>query len=148
MDLGPHGNSLGETCYHSLCRSLSCSPPPPTTVHFLLLLLLLHLLPQTDVCGIKWSVLRSSAALSSSPGEPLEDPILLTFSRCLEAGLLAVWRRVPRRHLVEYSFDPAGNQVSDNLKPLLLLPIKYPPPSNLSSSLQPHLQSSSTSNSL
>ena len=28
MDLGPHGNSLGETCYHSLCRSLSCSPPP------------------------------------------------------------------------------------------------------------------------
>ena len=28
-----------------------------------------------------------------------------------QAGFLAVWRRVPRRHLVTYSFDPAGNEV-------------------------------------
>jgi hypothetical protein len=57
-------------------------------------------------------VLRSTAALTPPPGDPLEDPILHSFTRCLEAGLLAVWRRVPRRHLVTYSFDPAGNQVS------------------------------------
>ena len=126
---------------------------------------------QTDVCGIKWSVLRSSASLSPSPGDPLDDPILSAFSRALEvtnnskatkfttnnstmrktlfqegnsfiltnhhilnfctqqktnesreegndkvahtqAGFLAVWRRVPRRHLVTYSFDPAGNEVA------------------------------------
>ena len=39
---------------------------------------------QTDVCGIKWSVLRSSAALSPSPADPLDDPILSAFSRALE----------------------------------------------------------------
>ena len=39
---------------------------------------------QTDVCGIKWSVLRSSASLSPSPGDPLDDPILSAFSRALE----------------------------------------------------------------
>lgn len=66
---------------------------------------------QTDVCGIKWTVLRSSSPQAPLPGEPLEDPVLCSFSSCLEAGLLAVWRRVPRRHLVTYSFDPAGNQV-------------------------------------
>ena len=31
-----------------------------------------------------------------------------------QAGFLAVWRRVPRRHLVTYSFDPAGNEVTFN----------------------------------
>ena len=30
----------------------------------------------------------------------------------IQAGFLAVWRRVPRRHLVTYSFDPAGNEVT------------------------------------
>lgn len=71
----------------------------------------------TDVCGIKWSVLRAqSSSPSPSPGDPLDDPVLFSFSRCLEAGLLAVWRRVPRRHLVIYSFDPSGNQVKKATK--------------------------------
>ena len=34
-----------------------------------------------------------------------------------QAGFLAVWRRVPRRHLVTYSFDPAGNEVTFNHNP-------------------------------
>ena len=34
-----------------------------------------------------------------------------------QAGFLAVWRRVPRRHLVTYSFDPAGNEVTFNQNP-------------------------------
>ena len=62
------------------------------------------------MCGIKWIVLRNEQ-YSGTPSEPLEDPVLLSFSRCLEAGLLAVWRRVPRRCLVTYSFDPAGKRV-------------------------------------
>ena len=61
------------------------------------------------MCGIKWIVLRNEH-YSGTPSEPLEDPVLLSFSRCLEAGLLAVWRRVPRRCLVTYSFDPAGKR--------------------------------------
>ena len=61
------------------------------------------------MCGIKWIVLRNEQ-YSGTPSEPLEDPVLLSFSRCLEAGLLAVWRRVPRRCLVTYSFDPAGKR--------------------------------------
>ena len=48
--------------------------------------------------------------------EPADDPVLLSFSRCLEAGLLAVWRRVPRRALVTYNFDPAGNQIKQPTK--------------------------------
>ena len=61
------------------------------------------------MCGIKWIVLRNEQ-YSGTPSEPLDDPVLLSFSRCLEAGLLAVWRRVPRRCLVTYSFDPAGKR--------------------------------------
>jgi len=48
--------------------------------------------------------------------EPLEDPVLVSFSKCLEAGLLAVWRRVPRRCLVTYSFDAAGQQLKQPTK--------------------------------
>ena len=61
---------------------------------------------QTDVCGIKWVVYRESeqpASLSAS-----EDAVLNSFSRCLNAELLAVWRRVPRRALINtasLSFD-------------------------------------------
>jgi len=69
----------------------------------------------TDVCGIKWVVLRSGNQTGGT-GEPLDDPVLLSFSKCLEAGLLAVWRRVPRRSLVTYSFDQAGNQVKQPTK--------------------------------
>jgi hypothetical protein len=68
---------------------------------------------QTDVCGIKWTVWRAndtSAAAAASADDPLEDPVLASFALCLDAGLLAVWRRVPRRCLVDYSFDNAGNQ--------------------------------------
>ena len=59
------------------------------------------------MCGIKWIVLRNEH-YTGTPSDPLDDPVLLSFSRCLESGLLAVWRRVPRRCLVTYSFDPAG----------------------------------------
>ncbi len=40
-----------------------------------------------------------------------EDQVLSSYSRCLEAELLAVWRRVPKRALVSYTYDMSGNQV-------------------------------------
>jgi len=68
----------------------------------------------TDVCGIKWVVLRASEVSGGTQPDALEDPVLASFSRCLEAGLLGVWRRVPRRALVTYSFDMSGNQVKQS----------------------------------
>ena len=67
------------------------------------------------MCGIKWIVLRNQH-YTGVASDALDDPVLLSFSRCLEAGLLAVWRRVPRRCLVTYSFDPAGNQIKQPSK--------------------------------
>ena len=49
------------------------------------------------MCGIKWIVYRESenpATLDTG-----QDAVLSSYGRCLEAELLAVWRRVPRRAL-------------------------------------------------
>ena len=37
------------------------------------------------MCGIKWIVLRNEN-YTGAPAEPLEDPVLVSFSKCLEAG--------------------------------------------------------------
>ncbi|KAG8224145.1 hypothetical protein J437_LFUL005479 [Ladona fulva] len=64
---------------------------------------------QTDLCGIKWRKLLYAgdsppASSSGFPGstpvaqpqaDPLEDPVLASFSKCLAADILCVWRRVP-----------------------------------------------------
>ena len=61
---------------------------------------------QTDVCGIKWIVYRESENPTSL--DPGQDAVLQSYGRCLEAELLAVWRRVPRRALVASSQFDAG----------------------------------------
>ncbi len=69
---------------------------------------------QTDVCGIKWAVFREDASQLAVPGDQVqcrEDPVLSSYSRCLEAELLAVWRRVPKKALVTYTYDMSGNEV-------------------------------------
>ncbi|RZF40528.1 hypothetical protein LSTR_LSTR000407 [Laodelphax striatellus] len=55
----------------------------------------------TDLCGIKWRKLvwgepavSAGAAFRPSTAPPLEDPVLASFSRCLAADILCVWRRV------------------------------------------------------
>lgn len=55
---------------------------------------------QTDLCGIKWRRL----GLGERPlatGEPLDDPVLSSYARCLAADILCVWRRVaaPKQEL-------------------------------------------------
>ncbi|XP_026289181.2 mediator of RNA polymerase II transcription subunit 13-like isoform X2 [Frankliniella occidentalis] len=52
----------------------------------------------TDLCGIKWRKLVWPEAAPAAPApEVVLDPVLLSFSRCLHADILCVWRRVGRR---------------------------------------------------
>ena len=48
---------------------------------------------QTDLCGIKWRKLVLGERPNAS-GDPLEDPVLSSYSRCLAVDILCVWRRV------------------------------------------------------
>nr|CAD7568822.1 unnamed protein product [Timema californicum] len=47
---------------------------------------------QTDLCGIRWRKLVWGEC-GFSP-EPMDDPVLSSFSRCLAVDILCVWRRV------------------------------------------------------
>ena len=49
--------------------------------------------PQTDLSGIKWR--KFSYDCPQEPLGPLEDPVLVSYSRCIAANILSVWRRVP-----------------------------------------------------
>lgn len=51
--------------------------------------------PQADLTGIKWKCFVWQGPTSSPIVFPVteEDPILCSFSRCLKADVLSVWRR-------------------------------------------------------
>ena len=46
---------------------------------------------QTDLCGIKWRSYRIEHELAP---DPLEDPVISSFTKCLSSDILSVWRRV------------------------------------------------------
>lgn len=52
---------------------------------------------QADLTGIKW---RRHYAESGPCYDPLDDPVLSSFSKCLSSDVLCVWRRVgtPEQH--------------------------------------------------
>ncbi|XP_063699092.1 mediator of RNA polymerase II transcription subunit 13 isoform X2 [Culicoides brevitarsis] len=47
----------------------------------------------TDLCGIKWRKLVQVERLNAS-SDPLDDPVLRSYSKCLAVDILCVWRRV------------------------------------------------------
>ncbi|XP_077510502.1 mediator complex subunit skuld isoform X2 [Amblyomma americanum] len=50
-----------------------------------------------DLCGLKWRRLSTEHSSSSVGGvDPLSEPVLWSFAKCLAADLLCVWRRVTR----------------------------------------------------
>lgn len=49
---------------------------------------------QTELSGIKWRKLVWCESGGGSSGEPLDDPVLRSYARCLAADILCVWRRV------------------------------------------------------
>ncbi|XP_046680000.1 mediator of RNA polymerase II transcription subunit 13 isoform X3 [Homalodisca vitripennis] len=59
----------------------------------------------TELCGIKWRKLVWGEAEGL---EPLEDPVLSSFSRCLAGDILCVWRRVSSQPGQRDMFDPLG----------------------------------------
>ncbi|XP_058465174.1 mediator of RNA polymerase II transcription subunit 13 isoform X2 [Malaya genurostris] len=46
-----------------------------------------------DLCGIKWRKLAQGERPNAS-SYPLDDPVLRSYSKCLEVDILCVWRRV------------------------------------------------------
>lgn len=57
----------------------------------------LHTHTQADLSGIKWKAY--SAVDRPVPVGPLEDPVLSTYSKCLQSNILSVWRRVRHEDL-------------------------------------------------
>lgn len=51
-------------------------------------------LNQTEIRGIKWK--RLSANPDYTTVDQLEDPVLVSYSKCIKADILSVWRRVAR----------------------------------------------------
>lgn len=48
---------------------------------------------QTDICGIKWRKLIADPDCCASV-DHLDDPVLVSYSRCIQSDILCVWRRV------------------------------------------------------
>lgn len=48
---------------------------------------------QTDLYGIKWLKFTSD---NTSCVDPLDDPVLLSFTRCIQSDILCVWRKVQK----------------------------------------------------
>lgn len=76
---------------------------------------------QTDLCGIKWRKLVCGDYNFSS--EPLDDPVLASFSRCLAGDILCVWRRVAAQQPASASGPHSANQGTGGL----FDPIGLPP---------------------
>lgn len=64
---------------------------------------------QADLCGIKW---RRYYAESVICYEPLDDPVLSCFSKCLAADILCVWRRVASQGQEQHRHNQDANQLN------------------------------------
>jgi mediator of RNA polymerase II transcription subunit 13 len=83
------------------------------------------------LCGIRWRKLVLGERPNCS-GEPLDDPVLRSYSRCLAVDILCVWRRVaapkpepdPSGGLFDISLTGPGNSGSVTHPPLSLTAAK------------------------
>jgi mediator of RNA polymerase II transcription subunit 13 len=96
------------------------------------------------LCGIKWRKLLYTETVPYASSEPLEDPVLSSFSKCLAADILCVWRRVqapkppppPMPGGGGYLMDPmqaatmgpGGFQHGQRQPPQMMPPAAAPPP--------------------
>ena len=45
----------------------------------------------------------------NASSDPLEDPVLSSYTRCLAVDILCVWRRVATKKTIKVDPDPSGN---------------------------------------
>lgn len=65
---------------------------------------------QADLCGIKWRRFYADNVLCF---EPLDDPVLSSFSKCLATDILCVWRRVASQGQDQHRHNlQDGNQLN------------------------------------
>ncbi|XP_035216520.1 mediator of RNA polymerase II transcription subunit 13-like, partial [Stegodyphus dumicola] len=63
-----------------------------------------------DLCGIKWRRFYAESVLCI---EPLDDPVLSSFSKCLATDILCVWRRVASQGQEQHRHNlQDGNQLN------------------------------------
>lgn len=66
-----------------------------------------NLFALTDICGIKWRRLATNPDSHVPLGlDHLEDPVLVSYSKCIQSDILCVWRRIQNQ---------AGEQRTDHL---------------------------------
>lgn len=70
---------------------------------------------QTDLCGIRWR----KFVHSEPTNDPLSDPILRSYARCLQVNILSVWRRIPTKKNDPYQNHMFEHRTSNT--------ITYPP---------------------
>ncbi|XP_065211027.1 mediator of RNA polymerase II transcription subunit 13 isoform X3 [Planococcus citri] len=68
----------------------------------------------TDLCGIKWRKWVWGEVVSYSP-DPLQDPVLSSYSRCLSNDILCVWRRIGSPPNSQTPGVPPGGPLFDPL---------------------------------
>lgn len=108
--------------------------------YFLLVIVILF---QTELSGIKWRKWQWSetgmvggggggGGGMSSTGEPLDDPLLRSYARCLAADILCVWRRVSApRHHHHGGVGGGGGDIFDHLGGMMTAVPPQPPPLSL-----------------
>lgn len=95
---------------------------------------------QTDLCGIKWRKLvwsESGGGVGGCGGhlgvggvgngsgtEPLDDPVLKSYTRCIANDILCVWRRVASSSGGHGAGGPGGGGIFDMGPPP---PMHHPP---------------------
>uniref|UniRef100_A0A1A9W5S5 Mediator of RNA polymerase II transcription subunit 13 n=1 Tax=Glossina brevipalpis TaxID=37001 RepID=A0A1A9W5S5_9MUSC len=66
----------------------------------------------TDLCGIKWRKFVNSERPNAS-SDPLDDPILRSYSRCMQADILCVWRRIQSTKQDNSDLNALGDEVNN-----------------------------------
>lgn len=69
----------------------------------------------------------------SGTGEPLDDPLLRSYARCLASDILCVWRRVsaPRHHHGGVGGGGGAGDIFDHLGGMMAAAPPQPPPLSL-----------------
>lgn len=78
---------------------------------------------KADLCGIKWKKLVLNERPNAT-GDPLDDPVLKSYTKCLAKDLLCVWRRVSQH---KNDLDQTGGGLMFDLNQTSYTSVIHPP---------------------